>query len=174
MLWDDVSTPDVLETRDERVVRAVLAAIDFLEDTLGADWDEWRWGRLHAVRFNQVVPPILDPGIVSIPPVGSEEFPLGFPRHGDFGAVDVGNFGMMGGTSFTHGSGASQRLVVEMTADGPRAFNALPGGQVEDPESPHHADEAELWRMNVQPPLYFDQADVDAHAEARLSFVPGS
>lgn len=171
VLWDDLETP-VIETRDERVVRAVIAAVAWLEETLGADWNEWRWGRLHAVRFSQIVPPVLDEGAVSIPPVGSEEFPLGFPRHGDYGAVDVGNFSMTDGTRFTHGSGASQRLVVEMTPNGPRAFNALPGGQSEDVESPHHADEAEYWRRNQQPPLYFDRDEVEAHAEARFQLTP--
>jgi len=172
VLWDDITTDAVIETRDERVVSAVLAAMEWLESSLGADPGEWRWGRLHAVRFSQIVPPLSDRGIVSIPPVGSEEFPIGFPRHGDYGAVDVGNYSMWGGERFTHGSGASQRLVVEMTADGPRPFNALPGGQSEDVASPHHADEAELWRRNEQPPLYFDQADVDAHVESELRFVP--
>ncbi|MCZ7681627.1 MAG: penicillin acylase family protein [Sandaracinaceae bacterium] len=122
------------------------------------------------MRFGQIVPPAGGPAIVSIPPEGSSEFPLGFPRHGDYGAVDVGNFGM-GGERFTHGSGASQRVVVEMTPDGPRPFNALPGGQSEDVDSPHHADEAELWRSNQQPPLYFEQGDVEAHAGARLRFA---
>jgi penicillin amidase len=134
----------------------------------------WRWGRLHAVRFEQLVPPVADMGIVSIPPVGDPMFPLGFPRHGDYGAIDVGNFGMFGGERFTHGSGASQRLVVEMTPTGPVPFNALPGGQSEDVDSPHHDDEAVFWRANEQPPLYFDQADVEAHAETTLTFVPGT
>lgn len=171
VVWDDLGTDAVIETRDERVASAVLAAIAWLESELGADWDEWRWGRLHAVRFSQIVPPAADMGIVSIPPVGSTEFPLGFPRHGDYGAVDVGNYGL-GGERFTHGSGASQRLVVEMTAEGPRPFNSLPGGQSEDVNSPHHADEAELWRRNQQPALYFESADVEAHAESRLRFTP--
>ena len=171
VLWDDVGTDDVVETRDERVVRAVLAAVEWLEAELGADWDAWRWGRLHAVRFEQVVPAIADPGIISIPPVGSEEFPIGFPRDGDYGAVDVGNFDLWDGEAFTHGSGPSQRLVVEMSPDGPAAFNALPGGQSEDPESPHHDDEAQLWIENEQPPMYFERADVDANAEATLRFT---
>jgi penicillin amidase len=171
VLWDDVTT-DPVETRDERIVRAVLAAVAFLEEQLGTDWDEWRWGRLHAVRFAQIVPSANGNDSVSIPPERSTEFPIGFPRHGDFGAVDVGNFGLWNTTSFTHGSGASQRLVVEMTDEGPVAFNALPGGQSEDIASPHHADEAELWRQNQQPPLYFERADVEAHAESVLIFRP--
>ncbi|MGE0791591.1 MAG: penicillin acylase family protein [Sandaracinaceae bacterium] len=172
VLWDDLDTDTVTETRDERVLTGVLQALDWLEMQLGTDRAMWRWGRLHAVRFNQVVPAAGDPGIVSIPPVGSTQFPIGFPRHGDWGAVDVGNFSTGSGTSFTHGSGASQRLVVEMTPTGPRPFNALPGGQVEDPTSPHHADEAELWRMNEQPALYYERADVEAHMESTFQIVP--
>jgi penicillin G amidase len=174
VVWDDLDTELLTETRNERVLSGVLEALDWLEGELGSDLEQWRWGRLHAVRFDQVVPPVADPGIVSIPPVGSEQFPIGFPRHGDYGAVDVGNFSTSNGTRFTFGSGASQRVVVEMTPDGPAAFNALPGGQHEDPASPHHADEAELWRVNEQPPLYFDRADVEAAMESRLEFVPAS
>ena len=172
VVWDDITTDAVLETRDERVARAVLMAVEWLESELGADWDQWRWGRLHAVRFNQIAPSLTNQNQVSIPPGDSAEFPLGFPRHGDYGAVDVGNFSMTNGERFTHGSGASQRLVVEMTPEGPVPFNALPGGQSEDIRSPFHADEAELWRRNEQPPLYIERADVEAHAFETLSFVP--
>ena len=174
VLWDDLGTAAVIETRDERVVRAVIAAYTYLTAELGADRDQWRWGRLHAIRFGQVVPALDGNEQVSVPATSSTTFPDGFPRHGDLGAVDPGNYGIYDTTNFSFGSGASQRLVVEMTPDGPRAFNALPGGQNEDPDSVHHADEAELWRMNQQPQLWFERADVEAHAEARLRFVPGT
>ena len=173
VVWDDITTSAVLETRDERVASAVFAALSFLNEELGEDWDEWRWGRLHAVRFDQIAVSLSGQNRVSIPPAGSDEFPIGFPRHGDYGAVDVGNYSMTNGERFTHGSGASQRLVVEMTPEGPvMPFNALPGGQSEDIRSPHHADEAELWRMNQQPPLYYTRTDVEANAEATFSISP--
>ncbi|MBE7453966.1 MAG: penicillin acylase family protein [Kofleriaceae bacterium] len=171
VLWDDLATPAVLESRDERVVRAVVAGYAFLTQRLGADRDQWRWGRLHAVRFEQVVPALDGNGQVSVPPDDDPTYPDGFPRHGDLGAVDPGNYGIYDTTSFTFGSGASQRLVVEMTPAGPRAFNALPGGQREDPDSPHHADEAALWRDNRQPAVRFDRAEVEAGAVSRLRFV---
>ncbi len=173
VVWDDITTDTVLETRDERVTSAVFAALTFLTEDLGEDWDEWRWGRLHAVRFDQIAPSLSGQNRVSIPPGRSSDFPIGFPRHGDYGAVDVGNFSMTNGERFTHGSGASQRLVVEMTPEGPvMPFNALPGGQSEDIRSPHHADEAEFWRTNQQPQLYYTRADVEANAEATFSISP--
>lgn len=167
VLWDNLDTSEV-ESRDERVVRAVIAAYAFLNGELGTNADDWRWGRLHVVRFGQVVPALDGNEQVSVPPASDPTFPDGFPRHGDLGAVDPGNFSIYAPTSFTFGSGASQRLVVEMTPTGPVARNAIPGGQSEDPDSPHHADEAEYWRTNVQPPLAFDRADVEAKATRRL------
>ena len=171
VLWDDVSTP-LLENRDERVVRAIVAGYGFLAGRLGVDRDQWRWGRLHTVRFAPVAPALDGVEVVSIPPEGDATFPEGFPRHGDLGAVDPGNFGINGTTNFSFGSGASQRLVVEMTPAGPVARNAIPGGQVEDPDSPHHADEAALWRVNQQPPLHVDRTDIEANAERRWQFDP--
>ncbi len=172
VLWDDLATPAVLETKDERVVRAVVAGYSFLTGKLGLDRSQWRWGRLHLVRFDQVAPALDDNHQLSIPPQGDPRFPDGFPRHSDLGAVDPGNYGLYGTTDFTYGSGASQRLVVEMTPTGPVPRNALPGGQSEDPDSPHHADEAELWRTNQQPALYFDRADIEAHATRHAQFDP--
>jgi len=168
VLWDNLDTVGIVETRDERVVRAIVAGYGFLTNELGADRDQWRWGRLHVVRFSQVVPALDGNEQVSIPTPTDARFPEGFPRHSDLGAVDPGNFGIYNPNTFTYGSGASQRLVVEMTPSGPVARNTIPGGQSEDPDSPHHADEAEYWRTNQQPPLAFEKADVEAKATRRL------
>jgi len=180
VVWDDLGTDTVVETRDERVASAMLAAIVWLEGELGADWDAWRWGELHTVRFQQLVIPAADPGVVSIPPRDDTDLPYGFPRDGDYGAVDVMNYSLSNPDGIRHGvnsgprGGPSQRLVVELTPEGPEARNALPGGQVEDPDSPHHADEAAHWVADEQPPLYFSLTDVQAHVESTLTFVPGT
>jgi penicillin amidase len=168
VFWDDVSTPEI-ELLETIVLRGTLAGLDFLAAELGADPAQWRWGRLHRVRFETVVP-VIGTDVLSIPPEDDPIFPEGFPRHGDYEAVDVGNFGLFntGVNGFTHGSGASMRMVVEMTPTGPRAFNALPGGQVYDPDSPHHRDEADLWIANEAPALAFDEVDVVRTAERRM------
>jgi penicillin amidase len=172
VLWDDLGTPGVMESRDERIVRAMLQGLATLRDRLGPDMAEWQWGRLHTVRFEALVPMIAGGSPVTIPTEGDATFPDGFPRAGDNFGIDASNFGMWDAESFNYGSGPVQRLVVEMTPDGPRAWNALPGGQQFDPEGPHHADEAEHWRRNSAPSLYFTDADVDAHVEARTTFIP--
>ncbi|MGF1468431.1 MAG: penicillin acylase family protein [Sandaracinaceae bacterium] len=189
VVWDDLGTEDTVETRDERVARAVVQAFAWLEGSLGSDPDGWTWGRLHTVRYSQLVPPVAPGGsnrVVDIPVPGEEAFPFGFPRPGDYGAVDVLNFDVwhfldeerlpesrFGARAepYRSQSGPSQRLVVEMTPDGPGAFNSLPGGQQEDPDAPHHRDEAALWWRNLQPQLNFTREQVEAAAERELEFV---
>jgi penicillin amidase len=169
--WDDLRTDTITETREQAVVRATVAAFTFLRGALGADLATWRWGRLHTVRFSSVLPTV-GTDVLSIPRQGDPTYPNGFPRHGDYGSVDPGQFGLWNTTRFSFGSGASQRLVVEMTEDGPIAFNALPGGQSIDPNSPHKQDEALLWIRNQQPRLAFQESEVRAAANRCLVIRP--
>ena len=171
VLWDDLTTPNVKESRDDRIVRGLLDAVAFLRDRLGDDPDAWRWGRLHTLTLEAQVPPVFGPSTKTIPASNDPMFPDGFPRPGDNFGVDSSNYGMWSTDSQSYGAGPVQRLVVEMTPEGPRAWNAIPGGQVYEPTSPHHADEAERWRRNEAPPLYFTDEDVNAHAEATLRFI---
>jgi penicillin amidase len=176
ILWDDLETTGVEESRDDRILRAAVAALDFLEGKLGTDMDQWRWGKLHTIRFKTLIPvdelggPAFD--IFSIPPLDDPDFPDGFPRHGDWAVPDACNFSLWSGTDYSYSSGPSQRVVAVMTPEGPQAWNALPGGQQHDPEGSHHADEAELWRKNEAPPMYFFEEDVVKHAEERIQFTP--
>jgi penicillin amidase len=172
VLWDDLATPAVSETRDERIARGMLDALALLRTRLGDDPKEWQWGRLHTLKLESLVPSLTGESVVTIPKPGDTTFPDGFPRPGDNFGVDASNFGMWNPESFAYTSGPVQRLVVEMTTDGPRVWNALPGGQHFDPESKHHADEAELWRRNKATPVYFTESDVNAHVETKLSFSP--
>jgi len=173
VFWDDLATPQV-ESRGDRVLRAVVAALDWLQARFGtADMDRWRWGRLHTLRLDAIVPVgLLGEDVLSIPTPSDPIFPDGFPRHGDRGVVDASNFGVFDFERIDYGSGPQQRLVVEMTPDGPVAVNALPGGNSEDPDSPFHHDEMERWRRNEVSPVAFTEAQVVARHVRRLRFVP--
>jgi penicillin amidase len=193
--WDNIDTEDV-ETRDQIIALAFLGGgepqpgvRDVLRQRLGTDVSQWRWGKLHTVTFTTVIPASgLD--AQSIPSAADPQFAAGFPRHSDWGAVDVGNFNLwnsvvavpasgpgpataglkksIGLKDYAYGSGPSQRLVVEMLPDGPVAYDAIPGGQSSDPNSKHHADEAALWQANKAPQLNYTEADVVANAELKI------
>ncbi|MBK6528106.1 MAG: penicillin acylase family protein [Deltaproteobacteria bacterium] len=170
VLWDDLSTADATETRDVILLRSLDEAMADLERlTTTADVERWLWGSLHTVRFTSLIPGT--DATLSIPPTTDGAFPRGFPRPGGIDVVDASGPGL-GGSNYSFGSGASQRLAVELGPDGPRAFNALPGGQSIDTGSPHFRDEAELWRTNRTHAVPFREAEVVAEASGRWRFEP--
>jgi penicillin amidase len=49
--WDDVTTLERVEERDEIILRALAWAVYRGRDLLGDSMDRWRWGELHTVTF---------------------------------------------------------------------------------------------------------------------------
>jgi penicillin G amidase len=166
-LWDDLTTPAV-ESRKERMIRALLDTFTTLDKIAGPDPLTYRWGASHTVTFGALVPLYTE---LSIPPASDKTFAAGFPRTGDMFTVDVANFNvnakLTADPNFTLSFGPAQRLVIDMDPTGPRAENALPGGAAWDPTSPHFRDQAELWRKNQTHPVPFVLPDVIAAKESR-------
>ena len=142
MLWDDVSTPNAVETRDEILVRAIQAASAALA-SLGAP-DEWRWGRVHTLSLRSIfdsfgVPtyntdPYAAPGgqyTVNVASPSNRTLPTP-PEPIDF--------------AFTHG--ASVRFVVEARPDGLSMSYELPGGNDLHRESPFYNNLLPKWLAN--------------------------
>jgi len=167
-LWDDMATPEV-ESRYERLVRALLDALSTLSTDLGPDLASYRWGARHRARFSAIVPVFTQ---AAIPPSGDPLFSDGFPRHGDNFSVDSSDFSLSVRLSTTprydYGFGPAQRFVIDLDPSGPTAWNALPGGAIWDPQSPHFRDQAELWRKNEARKVPFLLPDVIAAAESRI------
>lgn len=171
VLWDDIDTPEV-ESRQDRILRALLDAITWLEDNQGP-MDDWRWGDLHRLRFE--LPNSL-PWDLAIPNGIDDTFPLGFPRHGDQYNVDACNFDSSkrvdDDPNFRYTSGPTQRFVAELDPNAVKARNALPGGVVWYRGHEHFADQAELWRRNQVHVVPFYVDEVIASAESRTLFAP--
>ncbi len=193
ILWDDIDTAGTLETREDILLQSLLDAVQSLVSRFGENRSLWVWGKLHTVKFRALIPPTsLD--VQSIPAADDPRYANGFPRHSDWGAVDVGNYDLWNAYEATGasppgdpvdvkdsidvrdfaygGSGPSQRLVVEMLPEGPKAYNALPGGQSMYPDSKHHRDEAALWQKNQAPQLNFTPEEVAANAERKIVLTP--
>ncbi|HEU4404213.1 MAG TPA: penicillin acylase family protein [Polyangiaceae bacterium] len=168
ILFDDLGTPDVVETRQVVLARAVSEAIAwaFAEPKLGADPRAWRWGAVHTAQPAFFVPLGLDQDA--------------YPRHGGIGTVDVADHGY-DDDNYSFRGGAAIRFVCELDPDkGPVARNVVPGGQIFDSASPHYKDQLELWSRNEAPALPFRLDEVVPSAEreqaknglGRLRFTP--
>jgi penicillin amidase len=166
VLCDDLDTASQVESCTLVVLAALDRAVSWAEAELGADPSGWRWGRRHTVTFEPLTPQ----SALSLPSDGG-----GYPRPGDNHVVDVGNPGV-DDFDFTYGSGASMRHITLFSpGQPPRSRNALPGGQVFDPSSPHFSDLGETYWVENR---YFDfpwspEEIIERH-EARWVLAPPS
>lgn len=172
-LWDNVSTP-ITETRAEILVGSLEKAADDLVGLFGTDDpDAWLWGKIHSVRLQH----FFEVGGIT------QDWSLGgktpIPHSGARYTVSPANFGLSEPLkAHAVSSGASQRLIVEMTPDGPVAWNNLPGGQSGDGRNPdigradydtirpdtHYGDWLPAWVRGERVLLRFKPCDVAAGA----------
>ena len=178
-LWDDRTTPDVVETRDEIVLKAFADGLAFLTDKFGsADQNTWQWGRIHQVVFQHFF------GQAGIPAYDLGPFAAGGARS----TVNPAGFSL-NSNSFNFSSGPSKRFVAILDPAGIRAVNVLPGGEngnpgrVEDqPASAlyntinpavRYGDHIHEWVNGETFDYYIQRSDVEAHAERSFQMRPG-
>ncbi len=162
LLFDDLTTPAVVETKRQIAAQAAVDALASLNTTVGTDPSKWRWGQVHTLTLDFLVP--MDS--LKIPLKTDPNYPNGFPRHGAPETVDPG--GDVGAYTYNHGPGI--RFVCELDpVNGPIARNALPGGEAFDPASPHYKDQMELWRKNKTFNLAYKDADVLTSAQTEYT-----
>ncbi|HET7631213.1 MAG TPA: penicillin acylase family protein [Gemmatimonadaceae bacterium] len=132
--WDDRRTPAVVETRDDVMRQALVAAYDSLQARYGRPGAAgWPWGAVATVDI---------PHLLGL---------TGFSRDGL--VTDGGNGTLNPAPAPGGGShGPSWRLVVDL---GPtiRAWDTYPGGQSGNPASPRYADRIPQWLAGQLSPV---------------------
>lgn len=185
--WDDINTSET-ETRDDIILKSFREAIAGLKNAFGtADPSYWLWGKIHKLILRHLsciasCPPeiaILNVPSIFDPVYGSTSYAgVGFPRAGDQFVVDNSDPGLSKADentprTWTYSSGPSYRMVVEMTKEGPKAWTAIPGGNVARPKSKHYSDQIkELWWLNKYKEFPFRDEDVEESAEELIIFEP--
>jgi penicillin amidase len=159
--FDDRSTPDVRETRDDIARLAAKDALESMSARFGAE-PSWRWDRMHAVTFSH---PLAGGGRVL-----DWFFSRGpIPVAGDSMTVNktTTNLRRPYGTS----EAASYRQILDVGAwDLSLAVNTT--GQSGHAASPHYFDQNSLWREGRYHSLPFSRAAVDGATASRLDLVP--
>ncbi len=131
--FDDVTTPDSVESLSYIVKSSFTAAIDTLEKRFGADMGQWRWGRLHSLTFRH--------------PFGMRRsfariFNIG-PFKSDGGCFTINNGTFLLHNAFENVVGACMRQVVDMSTVDYHVI--LTTGQSGHPLSKHYRDQSKLW-----------------------------
>ncbi len=164
--WDDHTTQDKVETRDDIFLMAFTKAVDELEGRLGKDSSKWAWGDLHTLTLrNQTL------GKSGVAPIEA--------------LFNRGPYRTAGGESIVNATGW------EPTAEDPYAVNWLPSermmvdlsdltnsttihttGQSGHAYHPHYADMADLWRNIQSHAMLWERTRIEAEAEGHLRLVP--
>lgn len=174
--WDDTSTPDVTETRDQIMARALDQAAADLRHELG-DPANWTWGRIHTVTFQEqtlgtsgIGPleaifnsgPYAAPGTCTVVDKICGSISDEWPQ-GDAPA----NLQHM----FAASSAPSYRLAIDMSnLDGATILQAT--GQSGEPFDVFYGDYIQRWLDNRPLPLPFSADAVNAAARDVLTLDP--
>lgn len=164
--WDDVTTVDVVETRDDIVVKSFREALMAIEARLGDDPQAWIWGDLHTVTF------ISNPlGLSGIGPIERQVNRGPYPASGSGVAINATWWGAYPDEDFTIRAGPSERVIYDLSNWGnSRSIHTT--GQSGHPNSPNYDNMIDAWRMIAYRTMLFGREQVENAAVSRLVLVP--
>ncbi len=164
--WDDRTTVNVVETRDEILTRALTTARRDLTVELSKEPTDWRWGALHSLRLEH---PVL--GGAGVPAL-VRDFMNPDPVRMPGGSSIVNATGWDAGTgSFAVTTGPSMRMVVDL-ADLDASTWVTATGTSGHPASSHYDDQLSAWAAGETFAWPFSREAVEAAAEVRATLTP--
>ena len=164
--WDDKQTEDIVETRDDILLHAMLDARDELTRLQSLDASEWTWGHLHELNLRHAT--LGESG------VGPLEWLFNREDHGVGGGsstVDATGWDASQGYGVT--AAPSMRMVVSL-ADFDRSRYINLTGVSGHPGSSHYSDQTELFVNGEFLPWAFSREAVVAAGEDTLLLTPAA
>ncbi|MHA1728535.1 MAG: penicillin acylase family protein [Promethearchaeota archaeon] len=167
--FDNITTADTVETRDDIIINALNIALTALEDYYGTPTiSEWVWGDIHQLKFTHLVGisslsagPYPGSGTgVTVTPAGTRNFRDWEVRWG------------------AAGGGSSERIIVDF-GNLNNSLSVLPGGQSGISSSRHYTDQLELFLNGKYHVEYFNAMDLEtlqnwAQIESTIIFRGGA
>jgi penicillin G amidase len=151
-----------LATVDEMMLSSLVEATEHLEGLLGAERDNWAWGRLHHAFLTHPLSPLVERRTRERLDVGPA------PRGGSGDTVGNTAYRL---EDFRQTGGSSWRIVVDVGEwDNSLMMNSP--GQSGDPASPHYSDLFRPWARDESVPLLYSRRKVEAAAERRIILEP--
>ncbi|AEG45240.1 peptidase S45 penicillin amidase [Isoptericola variabilis 225] len=165
-LWDDRSTLNVLESRDEILTQALVSARRDLTVELSKEPEDWSWGALHTLELAH---PVLGgedvPGLVR-----DYVNPRAVPMGGGSSIVNATGWDA-GSGSFAVRTGPSMRMVVDL-GDLDASTWVTVTGVSGHPASRHYSDQLEAWASGTTFAWPFSREAVGEAARTRATLVP--
>jgi penicillin amidase len=162
--WDDKSTTDVRETRDDIIRKSFEGGVDELEKMLGRDSSKWKWGEMHTSTFRNGT--LGESGLRPIEAL----FNRGpFPTGGGDSIVNATSWDTIEGYEVTNLP--SMRMIVDL-GDLNNSVTVHTTGQSGHAYHQHYDDMAQLWANVEYYSMLWDEQAITAQAEGHLVLTP--
>ncbi len=162
--WDDISTTDQVETRDDIMKKSFEQGVAELEDIFGRDISKWNWGQMHASTFRN--------GTLGESGVGLIEalFNRGpYPTSGGEAIVNATGWSVRDGyeTNWL----PSMRMIADL-GDLSNSVTVHTTGQSGHAYNSHYADMAPMWAGIQYYPMLWSEQQVTSTSESHLVLKP--
>jgi len=162
--WDDKTTTDTVETRDDIFTRSYEKAIAELEDTLGKDPSKWTWGAIHTSTFENGT--LGKSGVFLI----EDLFNRGpFATSGGSDIVNATSWRASAGYEVTNVP--SMRMIVDL-GDLNNSVTVHTTGQSGHAYHPHYIDMAGMWANIEYYPMWWEEDAITGNTEGHLVLTP--
>ncbi|UCH43097.1 MAG: penicillin acylase family protein [Dehalococcoidales bacterium] len=163
--WDDITTEEITETRDDILVRSFREGYNKTKDELGADRDRWQWGKLHTSTF--VSNPLGASGIGLIERLVNRG---PFATAGTTDAVNATRW-VAADNNLTVATLPSMRMIVDL-GDLGSSLTVHTTGQSGHPYSQHYDDMIDPWRNSDYYPMLWARNQVESAAVNHITLIP--
>nr|WP_288935521.1 penicillin acylase family protein [uncultured Allomuricauda sp.] len=159
--WDNINTPDVVETRQDIVMKSFTDAWNSLVKDFGEDSGQWTWDKVHTLEHQH--------------PFGQVEslrkyFNVGpFPVEGTREVINNLSFPYDDTGFYKVSSGPSTRRIIDFS-DVENSISILPTGQSGNPLSEHYEDQAEMYVNGKFRKMMMNKKEIEETAASILIF----
>ena len=162
--WDDVRTPDKIETRDDILLAALTNARKEITSLMARDTDQWQWGKIHTVRLQN--PTLGKSGIEPIERLFNRgQYQVG----GGPAVVNAMAFDDRKGYAVT--AAPAMRMLIDLgDLDLSRWVNQ--SGVSGHAFHQHYDDQTELWANQRLWPFVSSRGAVEARSSSRQELLP--
>jgi penicillin G amidase len=162
--WDDKTTTDVVETRDDIMRESFTDGVAELEDMLGKDASKWNWGDMHAATFQNTT--LGESGIFLIEDLLNRG---PFPTGGGEAIVNATGWSVKDGyeTNWL----PSMRMIVDL-GNLDNSLTVHTTGESGHAYHQHYDDMAPLWAGIQYYPMWWEQESIIDDAEGHLRLIP--
>ncbi len=160
--WDNVTTKDKKELKNEILMTSFKEAVASLEKQLDSNVNHWQWKKVHQIEFQHPIGKVkLFSGFFNVGP---------FPTAGSNEVIDNQMFSYSDDAVYNVKGGPSTRRIIDFS-DIENSWSVLPSGQSGNPMSPHYDDQAELFVNGKFRKMKLNKAEI-IKTSTKLVFTP--